>query len=228
MYIVENGMKKSVKDGLTAEEYKSSLPASKQADVVFLKTKDKKLRKLEPNEPIPPESEVTTLPQIKKGSSARLKSEVDLLRQHAKPSRYEVAAGYKTIDAIRYGAVVVKGVSLDSEKFDTSRSRLAEILFLLPPSYPLQPPIGCYLQFPHKTKNESDHHFTMRAHYGAPQLEQEGWYWYCVGIGSNFHLYGNSSSSDVHKVWKPGPSAHDGHNLVTLLNMAIYAINSGD
>jgi hypothetical protein len=145
--------------------------------------------------------------------SPRLAAEVQILRQAAGSRSKEVQVGPKTINGRRYTAVLVPNVRLDHKKFGVTTT---DMLFLLPPDYPRLPPIGCYLNYKWKT---ADRHFTLQAHYGAPLLLDEGWYWYCVGLGGGFDTGGWSHC------WRPATSPENGHNLATLFNSARYAVN---
>jgi hypothetical protein len=143
----------------------------------------------------------------------RLDSELKLLEKAAK----NIIVGFKTLGGIQYTAVLIKGMPLSSEKFAVSNS---DVLFLLPPEYPRLPPIGCYLNYPWKTVGEGDHHFTRQSHYGAPFLNDEGWYWYCVGLGGGFNR------EKWLNAWRPSKQPEKGHNLATLFITARHAINS--
>ncbi|BAZ08561.1 hypothetical protein NIES4071_03660 [Calothrix sp. NIES-4071] len=147
--------------------------------------------------------------------TSRLIEELKLLEKAAK----NVVVGNKTVENVKYTAILVKGMPLSSQKFTVSNT---DILFLLPPKYPQLPPIGCYLNYPWNTTGEGDHHFTRQSYYGAPFLSDEGWYWYCVGLGGGFsrEVWLNS--------WKPSNQVDKGHNLATLFVTARYAINSDD
>jgi hypothetical protein len=145
--------------------------------------------------------------------STRIGAELQLLEKVAR----NVIVGNKTVGDTTYTAVLVKGMPLSSKKFTSSNT---DILFLLPPDYPRLPPIGCYLNYPWNTVGEGDHHFTRQSHYGAPFLSEEGWYWYCVGLGGgfNYEVWLNS--------WRPTNNPAQGHNLATLFITARHAINS--
>jgi hypothetical protein len=145
--------------------------------------------------------------------NSRLLAELKLLEKVAK----NIVVGTKTIGHIQYLAVLVKGMPLSSNKFKVSNT---DILFLLPPEYPKIPPIGCYLNYPWKTVGEGDHHFTRQSYYGAPFLSNEGWYWYCVGLGGGFN------QQHWLNAWRPSNNPEKGHNLATLLVTARHAINS--
>jgi hypothetical protein len=147
--------------------------------------------------------------------SSRIIEELKLLEKVAK----NIIAGSKTIGNTKYTAVLVKGMPLSSKKFKASNT---DVLFLLPSEYPRLPPIGCYLNYPWDTVGEGDHHFTRQSYYGAPFLSDEGWYWYCVGLGGGFNRDKWLNS------WKPSNLAEKGHNLATLLVTARYAINTDD
>jgi hypothetical protein len=147
--------------------------------------------------------------------NSRLITELKILEKLAK----NIIVGNKTIDHVRYTAILIKGMPLSSQKFTVSNT---DVLFLLPPEYPQLPPIGCYLNYPWNTTGEGDHHFTRQSYYGAPFLSDEGWYWYCVGLGGGFNreVWLNS--------WKPSQKVDQGHNLATLFVTARHAINSDD
>lgn len=147
--------------------------------------------------------------------TARILAELKLLEKAAK----NVIVGSKTLSGIQYTAVLVKGMPLSSKKFTASNS---DVLFLLPPEYPRIPPIGCYLNYPWNTVGEGDHHFTRQSYYGAPFLSEDGWYWYCVGLGGGFNLDRWLNS------WRPSHYPENGHNLATLFVTARHAINSDD
>lgn len=143
----------------------------------------------------------------------RLRSELQLLEKVAKT----VILGRKTIGSVSYSAVLIKRMPLSSQKFTVSNS---DLLFLLPPDYPRIPPVGCYLNYPWDTVGEGDHHFTRQSYYGAPFLSEEGWYWYCVGLGGGFNRDRWSNC------WRPSTYPDKGHNLATLFVTARHAINS--
>lgn len=147
--------------------------------------------------------------------SDRLKTELKILEKVTP----QITIGLKTFGQIQYTAVLIKGVSLSSEKF---KVRKTDLLFLLPPQYPRLPPIGCYLNYPWKTVGEGDHHFTQQSHYGAPFLSNEGWYWYCIGLGGGFN------QNKWLNAWRPAKNPHQGHNLATLFITAFHAINDKD
>lgn len=145
----------------------------------------------------------------------RMSIELKLLEKVGK----NVVVGSKTVDGKRYTAILIKGMPLASRKFKVSNT---DVLFLLPDSYPRLPPIGCYLNYPWDSVGEGDHHFTRQSHYGAPFLSNEGWYWYCVGLGGGF------SREKWLNSWRPTRNPEQGHNLATLFITAKYAINSDD
>ena len=142
----------------------------------------------------------------------RLLEELKLLEKVAK----NIILGRKTIDRIQYNAVLIKGMPLSTQKFAVSNS---DLLFLLPSDYPRRPPIGCYLNYPWNSVGEGDHHFTRQSHYGAPFLSDEGWYWYCVGLGGGFNR------DRWLNAWRPSTHPDKGHNLATLFITARHAIN---
>ena len=150
---------------------------------------------------------------IKFTLNTRLSAELKLLDKVAKT----IVVGSKTIGDVQYTAILIKRMPLSSSKFKVSNS---DVLFLLPPDYPRLPPIGCYLNYPWDTVGEGDHHFTRQSYYGAPFLSEEGWYWYCVGLGGGFNPDKWLNS------WRPSNNPERGHNLVTLFITARHAINN--
>lgn len=64
---------------------------------------------------------------------------------------------------------------------DRWQQRWAQLLIVFPQTYPVSPPLGFYLdkQFP-LAGGGGDPHLTGNAHYGAPDLLAQGWFWYCV------------------------------------------------
>jgi hypothetical protein len=150
---------------------------------------------------------------LKDQPSPRIMAELKLLEKVAR----NVIVGNKTVSGVSYTAILIKGMPLSSKKFTASNT---DILFLLSADYPRLPPIGCYLNYPWNTVGEGDHHFTRQSHYGAPFLSEEGWYWYCVGLGGgfNYEVWLNS--------WRPTNNPEQGHNLATLFITARHAINS--
>lgn len=153
--------------------------------------------------------------KAQKKISDRLISELKILEKTAR----NITIGTKTINNVIYTALLIKGMPLSSKKFKVTKT---DILFLLPPEYPRLPPIGCYLNYPWKTVGQGDHHFTQQSHYGAPFLSDEGWYWYCVGLGGGFN------QEKWLNAWKPAKNADQGHNLATLFTTASFVINSDD
>ncbi|MGI0481113.1 hypothetical protein ACN4EE_10005 [Geminocystis sp. CENA526] len=143
----------------------------------------------------------------------RISSELKILEKVGK----NIIVGRKQIENRSYTAVLVKAMALSSNKFTVSNT---DILFLLPPEYPKIPPIGCYLNYPWKTVGEGDHHFTRQSYYGAPFLSEEGWYWYCVGLGGGFN------QERWVNAWRPANNPEKGHNLATLFITAKHAINT--
>jgi hypothetical protein len=153
--------------------------------------------------------------QLGNQPSSRILEELKLLEKVAK----NIIVGSKTIGDTKYTAVLVKGMPLSSKKFKASNT---DVLFLLPPEYPRLPPIGCYLNYPWDTVGEGDHHFTRQSYYGAPFLSDQGWYWYCVGLGGGFNR------DKWLNTWKPSNQPEKGHNLATLFVTARYAINTDE
>jgi len=84
----------------------------------------------------------------------RIDDEVNLLRKHL-GGRSPIQVGSKTVAGEKYTGVLVKNVSITGRNFGVSAT---DMLFLLPPRYPVLPPIGVYLNYKWETV---DHHFTQ-------------------------------------------------------------------
>lgn len=109
------------------------------------------------------------------------------------------------------------GIEVDEENFDyliinhfALPSRWAErwcrLMVIFPQSYPDTPPIGFYLNKKFKLKRGTDEHFTGKAYYGAPDLQESGgWFWYCCHLATG--------------AWCPQLDYKRGDNLFTYLNM---------
>jgi hypothetical protein len=147
--------------------------------------------------------------------NSRLIQELQLLEKATK----QIIVGSKTVAEVEYTLILVKGMPLASSKFTVSHT---DLLFLLPPDYPRLPPIGCYLNYPWQSTGAGDHHFTRQSYYGAPFLSEQGWYWYCVGLGGGFNTEHWLNS------WRPSKDPATGHNLATLFVTARHAINTDE
>lgn len=212
MQQIVNGKLCIFPDSATVGDIQRSLGPQAAQDEALVDT-GSGTRPANPKEKPTPGSKLWFIPAIVKGAgAARLDAEVALLRKAA-GGRSQVRLGGKTVGGRRYTGVLVKNVRMDNKKFGVTTS---DLLFLLPPEYPRLPPIGCYLNYRWPT---ADHHFTLQSHYGAPFLGEDGWYWYCTGLGGGF----DKSKWSQH--WKPGSTPDNGHNLATLFISARHAIN---
>jgi len=89
------------------------------------------------------------------------------------------------------------------------RQRRCDLLVVFPETYPETPPIGFYLNKRFQLANgKYDPHATGTAYYGAPDLTEQGWHWYCV------HMDMRAKGA-----WRPRPDCHKADNLWTFLNM---------
>jgi hypothetical protein len=209
-YAVVNGKRVRLTQAETAESLSRRLGLEEQGESL-LRRRGQRTEILGGKDQVEAGDELHSMPKIVKGS--RLDAELGLLRRVTGRGS-PVRTGRVSIEDRGYTGVLIDNVRLDKDKFGVTRSSL---LLLLPPDYPRLPPLGCYLRFPHRN---ADHHFTLQAHYGAPSLQQKGWYWYCVGLGGGF------SSGEWAGSWRPGPRAESGHNLSTLFLGALHAVNS--
>ena len=220
--IIVNGMRYEVPDDADLEYIKKMAAEPQRDDMVCLEGADGTLVQVRLGDKIPDGAKIVRIPEVVKGTSPRILSEIELLSRHVHGRGRTVKSGLKTVDGKPYIAVVVKDFPLNRSKY---RQWKTDILFMLPPDYPRLPALGCYVKFPPETTGEIDHHATLRAYYNAPELQEEGWYWYCVGLGKKFASYG-FAHKDIHKAWQPGPRPEEGHNLVTLYAIADRGINT--
>ena len=129
--------------------------------------------------------------------------------------------------AERYSQPPYQGVYYDAENRDwliipgyalPSRftERRCDLLIVFPQNYPEAAPTGFYLnkRFSLQTGGYDDH-ATSRAYYGAPDLQAQGWHWYCVRM-----------VMDAPGAWRPHEDVRQPDNLWTFLNMAREALSS--
>ncbi len=92
---------------------------------------------------------------------------------------------------------------------DRFQDRHCDLLIVFPETYPETPPIGFYVNKRLPLRNgQFDPHATGRAYYGAPDLTDQGWHWYCVHM--NMQAAG---------AWQPQADHRRPDNLWTYLNM---------
>ncbi|MBF0236902.1 MAG: hypothetical protein HQM12_04290 [SAR324 cluster bacterium] len=232
METIINGKRVILPDNAKVRDAKSVLPETRSDQ--FIISDQQGTRELSDNDFLVKGSKIFSIPPIVKGqpmlclektpqpplikkswqSSRRIQEEMGLLQQ-AVGVRSPLSSGPITVSGQEYTGVIVKDIRLNHPKFNITRCNL---LFLIPQVYPAIPPIGCYLNY---NFDINDSHFTQRGYHDAPNLVDKGWHWYCVGLGGGF----NQKSSSH---WKPGGSASNGHNLVTLFAAATYALNTSD
>lgn len=88
----------------------------------------------------------------------------------------------------------------------------ARLLILLPPSYPVVPPIGFYLNEPVKLKTgDRDPYFVKYGAHGAADLRDVHWYWYCATIKPG--------------AWRPRNDPRQPDNLISFAAMAYEALS---
>jgi hypothetical protein len=212
MRIIVNGKSVIIPDDETSVgKARQQLAKEIGRDLLVLEDGNAGTRVLGEQESLQEGMKIWSVPKIVKGGS-RLEEETELLKS-ATGTRSNVRVGAKTIGNRVYTAIRVTNVRLSGLKFGVTRT---DLLFLLPPEYPTLPPIGCYLNYRWPT---ADHHFTLQAYYGAPVLGEDGWYWYCVGLGGGFNM------TEWTQGWRPGNRADNGHNLATLFVAARHALN---
>jgi len=148
--------------------------------------------------------------------SRRIAEEVEILKRECASGPDIVRVGVAEIQGKSYVGVRIARVRLNHHKFKQS---FGTFLFLLPPEYPKLPSLGVYLDRPYPDVAQRDRHLTLRAHYGTPSMEGQGWYWYCYGLGG-------FDKASWRRCWRPGSRADNGHNLATLFAAARQAVNS--
>ena len=221
-YIIENGMRIEIPDGEGLNYVRQIAPEQQREDMICYEDQDGNLVPAESEEGIPDGARIVRVPEVVKGDADRLSIEIQLLSDHIHGRGRSIESGKKTIDGVTYSAVVIKNFPLNRSKYSIWKT---DILFMLPPQYPRVPALGCYMKFPPAIVSEKDHHATLRAHYGAPELQNQGWYWYCVGLGRNFAVHGYEDN-EIRRIWRPGSRPQNGHNLVTLYGIADRGINT--
>ena len=87
--------------------------------------------------------------------------------------------------------------------------RRCDLLIVFPETYPETAPVGFYLNKRFPLRNgEIDPHETGKAYHGAPDLQEQGWHWYCVYI-----------DTQVRGAWQAHGDVSQPDNLWTYLNM---------
>ncbi len=100
------------------------------------------------------------------------------------------------------------------------RQRWTRLMILFPSAYPDVPPTGFYLTIRARLKSgEKDNHlFNGGGYYAeAPDLSEQGWFWYCV------HAQVQGAGG-----WKPSSDPKSPDNLFTFLNMAREALSTNE
>lgn len=213
-YITLNGKRVILTDDITtAAQARSRLGIA--TDDVLMRQEGSSFRPVGSNEPIRDKDRLTAVPTVTKGAGAIedspwVQQDVHILRQ-ALGSRSPVAMKPVERGGQRYLAVQIDNIRLNAQKFDRTSGK---VLFLLPRTYPAMPPIGVYVNYPYKMQpGMDDHHFLRATAYGAPDLQQAGWFWYCL-------------QPVKAATWRPQASPADGHNLLSLFGAASHALNS--
>ncbi len=149
----------------------------------------------------------------------RVKSEIAVLAHEIGglgPSSDRVKIGGVVIGTQRYLGVIIENLGVNPRCFFGTKSVRA--LLLLPPVYPRVPPLGIYVNRRHRVTST---HFIGRSTYGVPDLVNQGWYWFCHGVGS-------LDQPHLQALWRPAANPADGHNLATVVAAARVAMNAGD
>ena len=99
---------------------------------------------------------------------------------------------------------------------DRFEERHCNLLIVFPETYPETPPLGFYLDKAVPLRaGRRDPHATGRAFYGAPDLLDKGWHWYCVRMDMS-----------APGAWNPQPDPRQPDNLWTYLNMVREALSN--
>jgi hypothetical protein len=149
----------------------------------------------------------------------RVKEEVQLMRVDLGAAAIEV--GEVIVADKQYVGVIVSGLRVNAQRF--SGIKEVKALLLLPLDYPRVPPLGVYLNRPHKLQSVTQHgvggrHFTGKGLHGAESIQVRGWYWYCHALGA-WH----AGATQQH--WLPKARSADGHNLATVLTAARVSLH---
>lgn len=100
---------------------------------------------------------------------------------------------------------------------DRWQQRNSPLLILFPEAYPDVPPTGFYLRAQLEGKWGADPHYFRRGYYDAPDLSDQGWWWYCL-----------VARTDVEGGWEPSDDPYEADNLWTFLNMVREALSIDD
>lgn len=96
---------------------------------------------------------------------------------------------------------------------DRWQERFAQLLLVLPATYPFTPPIGFYLSKDSALRDgRNDPHFVGFGAHGAADLRDIHWYWYCVGVGEGA------------AGWRPAADFRRPDNLKSFLAIAHQAL----
>lgn len=126
-----------------------------------------------------------------------------------------IKMGKVSVGGKEYIGVLVRGLGVNPRHFHGVKS--VNALLLVPNNYPTAPPLGCYVDRPYKVDSS---HFVQGGYHGAPSLQDQGWRWFCHGVGG-------FDSGSRRSLWRPGARPEDGHNLASVLAAARVAMNSG-
>ncbi|NTW98390.1 MAG: hypothetical protein HGB35_00325 [Geobacteraceae bacterium] len=110
----------------------------------------------------------------------------------------------------QYLGVIIENLAVNPRRFGGAKAVRA--MLLLPAEYPRLPPLGVYVNRQHEVASS---HFVGKGYHGAPTLVDEGWYWFCHGVGGFDAVE-----------WKPAALPEDGHNLATVVAAARCRMNA--
>lgn len=224
----QNGMRKSRIPGMTVESVRNELPPNKRGSDIWVE-EGSKLRKLDPKDEIREGMKVRVAPaNITKAMKSpienaklRVLDECELLSPLLSPKQ-KIRRKIITSEGKRYIALEISVVPVPPRKFGHSNT---DALFLIPASYPELPPIGCYFRYEHKGKTERERHLHGRSFYGAPDLTEENWYWFCAGVGGSLT---SNPGAELLQHWKPSAKPDNGTNLTDIYNALLIAVERND
>jgi hypothetical protein len=173
----------------------------------------------------PAESTPQTIPatQLMPRKSMARGKRVDRRTRYIRTQAYQLAE--------RFSKDGGEGIELDEQEYnwlviprypmpERWRQRWTRLKILFPAAYPDVPPTGFYLSIPARLKGGGqDKHLIKRGgiYADAPDLRDEGWFWYCI------HAQVQGAGG-----WQPSSDPAYPDNLFTFLNMAREALSADD
>lgn len=150
---------------------------------------------------------------------SRVRQEIEILAREiggTGPDESRIKMGKVSLDGREYVGVIIEALAVNPAMFHGAKAVRA--LVLLPPEYPDVPPLGIYVNRDHVVASS---HFVRKGYHGAPSLQNQGWRWFCHGVGT-------FDTTQRRTLWRPAANPHEGHNLATAVAAARVAMNQNN